>query len=44
MQKQTRSRYVPRKINHPKFKNISMSVAMDFLQDRSIGDVIIIFN
>ena len=36
---QKQARFIPRKINHPKFKNISMNAAMEFLNDRSVGDV-----
>ena len=38
---QRQIRYIPRKINHPKFKNISIALAMNFLQDRSIGEYVI---
>ena len=38
---QKQIRYIPRKINHPKFKNISIALAMSFLQDRSIGEYVI---
>ena len=38
---QKQARFIPRKINHPKFKNISMNAAMEFLNDRSVGDVTI---
>jgi len=34
-------RYIPRKINHPKFKNISIALAMNFLNDRSVGEYVI---
>lgn len=34
-------RYIPRKINHPKFKNISIAVAMGLLSDRSVGEYVI---
>lgn len=35
------SRYVPRMIKHPRFKNISLTAAQDYLQDREIGDFVI---
>jgi transcription elongation factor SPT6 len=35
------SRYIPRRINHPKFKNISLTTAQEYLQDREIGDFVI---
>ena len=34
-------RYIPRKINHPKFKNISIALAMSFLNDRGVGEYVI---
>lgn len=35
------SRYIPRRINHPKFKNISLSAAVEYLSERDIGDFVI---
>lgn len=35
------SRYIPRKIKHPRFKNISLTAAQEYLQDREIGDFVI---
>lgn len=35
------SRYTPRRINHPKFKNISLSTAQEYLNEREIGDFVI---
>jgi transcription elongation factor SPT6 len=35
------SRYTPRRINHPKFKNISMNAAIDYLSERDVGDFVI---
>ena len=35
------SRYTPRKIKHPRFKNISLTAAQEYLQEREIGDFVI---
>lgn len=35
------TRYIPRRINHPKFKNISLSAAQDYLSEREVGDFVI---
>jgi transcription elongation factor SPT6 len=35
------SRYTPRRINHPKFKNISLSTAQEYLGEREVGDFVI---
>ena len=35
------SRYIVRKINHPKFKNIPLSQAVEHLAEREIGDFVI---
>ena len=36
----TQQVYQPRKINHPNFKNMSMSAAIEFLQDKQVGDFV----
>lgn len=38
---QKQIRYIPRKINHPKFKNISIALALTYLQDKSVGEFVI---
>lgn len=35
------SRYIPRRINHPKFKNMSLLAAQEYLSERDIGDFVI---
>ena len=35
------SRYIPRRINHPKYKNICLSAAQEYLSEREIGDFVI---
>eukprot|EP00828_Plagiopyla_frontata_P026036 TRINITY_DN3364_c0_g1_i2.p1 TRINITY_DN3364_c0_g1~~TRINITY_DN3364_c0_g1_i2.p1 ORF type:complete len:486 (+),score=64.14 TRINITY_DN3364_c0_g1_i2:96-1553(+) len=40
-QKQRVNKYIPRKINHPKFKNMSISAACDYLLDKKDGDFVI---
>lgn len=32
------SKYIPRKINHPKFKNIAYGGCLEYLKDKQIGD------
>jgi len=36
----TQQVYQPRKINHPNFKNMSHSAAIEFLQDKQVGDFV----
>jgi transcription elongation factor SPT6 len=33
-------KYIPRKINHPKFKNMSIMSAKDFLSDKNVGECV----
>jgi len=35
------SRYIPRRINHPRFKNMSLLNAQEYLNDREVGDFVI---
>lgn len=37
----TKSNYIPRKINHPKFRNMSYTAAIEYLSDKSIGEFVI---
>jgi len=39
--KKNNSRYTPRRINHPRFKNMSLQNAKEYLNDREIGDFVI---
>jgi transcription elongation factor SPT6 len=34
------ARYIPRKINHPKFKNMSIVAAIEYLNDKPLGDFV----